>query len=111
MLSAPPGRMLDQLRRAVAKIDPVFPQEQKGGLRLGVPALDGMLPGGLAFGALHEFAPASPFQLGAAFGFAFVLAALAAADGRQVLCIETDFAALQGGAPYGPGLEQLGLSL
>src|SRR5215472_7410688 len=99
-----PDRTLDQLRRAVAKIDPAFPLEQKGGLRLGVPALDGMLQGGLAFGALHEFAPADPFQLGAAFGFAFALTALAAADGRQVLCIEADFAAMEGGAPYGPGL-------
>jgi len=110
MPAAFPDRTLDQLRRAVAKIDPALPLEQKGGLRPRVPVLDGMLQGGLAFGALHEFAPASPFQLGAAFGFAFALAALAAADGRQVLCIETDFAALQGGAPYGPGLDQLGLS-
>jgi protein ImuA len=102
---------LRDLRRAVAKIDPVPPLEQQGGwLRLGVPALDGLLQGGLAFGALHELAPAGPFQLGAAFGFALALAALAAADGRQVLCIETDFAAFEGGAPYGPGLDQLGLA-
>jgi protein ImuA len=110
MPAAFPDRALDQLRREVAKIDPACPLEQKGGLRLGVPALDGMLQGGLAFGALHEFAPASPFQLGAALGFAFALAALATADGRQVLCIETDFAAMEGGAPYGPGIDQLGLS-
>jgi protein ImuA len=111
MPAAFPDRTLDQLRRAVAKIDPAFPLEQKGGLRLGVPALDAMLEGGLAFGALHELAPAGPFELGAAFGFAVALAALAAAGGRQVLCIETDFAALQGGAPYGGGLAHLGLSL
>src|ERR1700757_4893142 len=104
MPAAFPDRALDQLRREVAKIDPALPLEQKGGLRLGVPALDGMLQGGLAFGALHELAPAGPFQLGAASGFAFALAALAAADGRQMLCIETDFAALEGGAPYGVGL-------
>jgi len=106
-----PDRTLDQLRRAVAKIDPASSLELKGGLRLGVPTLDAMLEGGLAFGALHELAPASPFELGAAFGFAFSLAALAAVDGRQVLYIETDFAAMEGGAPYGPGLDQLGLSL
>jgi protein ImuA len=107
-----PDPTLDQLRRAVAKIDPVSPLERKGGsLRLGVPALDAALQGGLAFGALHELAPAGPFQLGAAMGFACALAALAAADGRQVLCIETDFATFEGGAPYGLGLDHCGLSL
>src|SRR5205807_3737331 len=104
-------RTLEQLRRAVAKIDQVSPLERQGGsLRLGVPALDALLQGGLAFGALHELAPAGPFGLGASFGFGFALAALAARDGRQVLCIETEFAALEGGSPYGPGLDQFGLS-
>ncbi len=115
MPSASPGSTLDRLRRAVANIDPsrVSPLEQKGGsLRLGVPALDSTLQGGLAFGALHELAPAGPLQLGAAFGFALAIAALAAADeGRQALCIQTDFGALEGGTPYGLGLDRLGLSL
>jgi protein ImuA len=113
MPSAFPGGALDRLRCAVAKIDPgrVSPLEQKeGGLRFRVPALDSLLQGGLAFGALHEIVPASPLQLGAAFGFALAVAALAAADGRQVLCIETDFGTLEGGSPYGPGLDQIGLS-
>src|SRR5205807_1888622 len=101
----------DQLRRAVAKIDPVSPLERTGPLRLGVPVLDAMLQGGLGFAALHEVAPAGPFALGAAFGFALALAALAAADGRQVLCIETDFAVLEGGTPYGHGLDHYGLAL
>jgi len=79
---------------------------------LGVPALDAALQGGLAVGALHELAPASELQLGAAFGFALALTALATAkDGRQVLCITTEFAAREGGAPYGVGLDLFGLPL
>jgi protein ImuA len=114
MPSTSPGSTLDRLRRVVADIDPsrVSPLEQKGGsLMLGVPALDSTLQGGLAFGALHELAPASPLQLGAAFGFALAVAALAVADGRQALSIQTDFGALEGGTPYGLGLDRLGLPL
>jgi protein ImuA len=66
----------------------------EGSLRLGVPALDEALQGGLAGGALHELCPASELQLGAAFGFGLAIAALAAAGGRQVLYIQTDYAAL-----------------
>jgi protein ImuA len=58
---------------------------------------------------LHELAPAGEPHLGAAFGFALALAALAAKDGRQVLCITTEFAAREGGAPYGVGLDLFGL--
>ncbi len=83
---------------------------EESGLRLGVPVLDAALQGGLAVGALHELTPASELQLGAAFGFALALAALAAAkDGRQVLCIATDFADREGGTLY--GLDHFGLRL
>jgi protein ImuA len=82
----------------------------EGSLRLGVPALDAALQGGLAFGALHELTPAGELQLSTAFGFGLAIAALAAAkDGRQVLCIATDFAVREGGAPY--GLDLFGLPL
>jgi protein ImuA len=114
MPSALPGGALDRLRCAVAKIDPgrVSSLEQHGGgLRFRVPALDSLLQGGLGFGALHEVTPAGPLQLGAAFGFAVAVTALAVADGRHVLLIETDFGALEGGNPYGPGLDLFGLPL
>jgi protein ImuA len=110
--------------REVAAIDPSrvsfspgfslrFPPlgADEGSLRLGVPALDEALQGGLACGALHELSPASELQLGAAFGFGLAIAALAATGGRQVLCIQTDYAALAAGAPYGLGLDRLGLSM
>ena len=101
----------------VADIDPsrASPlEEDEGSLKLGVPALDATLQGGL-LRAVHEVAPASPLQLGTALGFALAVAALAAADGQQsgrdVLCIQTDFAALEAGTPYGPGLDLFGLSM
>ena len=83
----------------------------EGSLRLGVPALDEALQGGLACGALHEVCPASELQLGATFGFGLAIAALAATGGRQVLYIQTDYAALAAGAPYGLGLDDLGLAM
>ncbi len=110
-------------RREVAAIDPRgslspgFPLRfpplgaQEGLLRLGVPALDDALQGGLARGALHELSPASELQLGSAFGFGLAIAALAATGGRQVLCIATDYAALEAGSPYGLGIDCLGLSM
>jgi protein ImuA len=87
---------------------------QEGSLRLGVPALDEALQGGLALGALHELAPASELQLGAACGFGLAVAALAATgdrQARQVICIQTDYAALAAGAPYGLGLDGFGLTM
>jgi len=111
---------LDQLRREVAAIDPSRVSfspgfspwgAEEGSLRFGVPALDDALQGGLARGALHELAPASELQLGSAFGFGLAIAALAAADGRQVLCIQTDYAAHEAGTLYGLGLDHLGLSM
>jgi protein ImuA len=84
---------------------------QEGSLRLGVPALDDALQGGLALRALHELSPAGELQLGSAFGFGLAIAALAAAGGRQVLCIATDYAACEGGAPYGLGLDRFGLPM
>src|SRR5260370_4822084 len=115
------GPTLDQLRREVAainpsRVSPLFSPHvspwgaQEGSLRLGVPALDDALQGGLAFGALHELAPASELQLGAAFGFGLAIAALAAAGGREVLCIQTDSAALAAGTPYALGLDRLVLA-
>jgi protein ImuA len=84
---------------------------QEGSLRLGVPALDDALQGGLALGALHELSPASELQLGSAFGFGLAIAALAADDGRQVLCIATEYAAHEAGTPYGLGLDGFGLAM
>ena len=100
---------LHQLRHA-AGIDPATVLHEHPALVLGVPALDGVLGGGLARGAFHELVPAGPLHLGAAAGFALALAAL---TGREapVLWVQTDFAALEGGTLYGPGLDLFGLPM
>jgi len=114
MISAAPADRLCQLRRTVASLDKdrAFSiEDEAAALRLGVEAVDNSLAGGLAFGALHELSPATPAQLGAAFGFAVALASLSAAGGRHVLWIQTEFAALEAGMPYGPGLDLFGLPM
>ena len=107
MASAAPCGTLRHLRQAVATIDKDkgFSLAEEELLALGLPAVDAALGGGLACGALHELAPAAPVHFGAAAGFALALAALRTAGGRSALLIQTDFAALEAGAPYGPGLD------
>lgn len=112
MHGAAAGGPLPELRRTVASLEvhKAFPSGEAGSLRLGLPAMDATLEDGLALGALHDLAPAAPLQFGAAAGFAFALAARIPSD-KQVLWIQTDFAALESGAPYGPGIALLGLPL
>jgi protein ImuA len=109
MASATLGDALHRLRDLVAKLGPgaAFP-EAESSRPLGLPAVDAALQGGLALGALHDIAPARPAELGAAFGFAVAIAAL---TGRPALWIQTDFAAAEAGAPYGPGLDLFGLPM
>lgn len=82
-------------------------------LPLGLRRADALLGGGLALGTLHEVSPAAPLHLGAASGFVLALAALAGKDtggiGRETLLIQTDMARFEAGAPYGLGLDLLGL--
>jgi protein ImuA len=107
---------LQRLRETLAAIDPklgpALPGEDQR-VELAAP-IDAVLGGGLACGALHELAPAAPFQLVATSGFAAAVAARASGNagtrGGEVLWITTDFARSEGGGPYGPGLELFGLS-
>ena len=71
------------LRRCVAAIEAQGVGRPAGrGLTLGIAALDRMLGGGLALGALHEITPAAPSDFGAAVSFALALLARAlAAEG------------------------------
>jgi protein ImuA len=111
---------LGPLRQALASIEPHsgFPLgAEEAALPLGLPAVDALLAGGLALKALHEVAPAAPAHLGAAFGFALAIAAQAvrhagkAAKAAHALWIETDYAALEGGKPYGTGIDSFGLPM
>jgi len=87
------------------------PRRGEGELALGISALDRALQGGLARGALHEIAPSGPLHMGAAAGFALALAGLAQQGRRQMLWIQQDFAALEGGEIYAPGLALYGLAV
>lgn len=112
MGTAAPSPTLHRLRQTLAGIDPSLAPRFVGGERLlglDVP-VDAALGGGLAFGALHELAPAAPIHLAATSGFAVALAALANGARGQVLWIAADFAAGEGGGPYGPGLDRFGLA-
>ena len=109
MGSLPPR--LSHLRQALAALDPALGPgftESAGAIGLTGP-LDAVLGGGLARGAVHELAPSAPVDLGAATGFALALAARASRQRGDVLWIATDFAALEGGEPYGPGLDLYGV--
>lgn len=77
-------------------------------LAFGVQAIDTVLHGGLAPASLHEVAPATSREFGAATGFIFALAARAAADGRNALWIQTDFVTRATGDLYGLGCELFG---
>ena len=74
---------LHALRRRVAAIEAQGAGRPAGrGLALGIGALDRMLGGGFALGALHEITPAAPPDFGAAVSFALALLARAlAAEG------------------------------
>ncbi|MDO9412656.1 MAG: hypothetical protein Q7T81_08805 [Pseudolabrys sp.] len=110
MTAATPAT-LTRLRQAVAKIEGQETDLRVGGqpFAFGVGTIDAALKGGLASACLHEIAPAMVRDFGAAAGFAFALAARAAKDGGDTLCIQTDFAAIESGDIYGPGCDLFGL--
>lgn len=77
-------------------------------LPFGVPAIDQILAGGLAQTALHEIVAASETEVSAATAFTLPLAARACGT-RPVLWIVEDRVLVESGAPYGPGLDAMGL--
>src|SRR3954470_1156639 len=112
MGSAVPQPTLNRLRQTLAEIDPSNAPRLAGEERLIALSdpIDRALGGGLACGALHELAPTAPIHLGATSGFALAVAARASGERRQVLWVTTDYAAGEGGGPYGPGLDLFGMA-
>jgi protein ImuA len=104
---------LSHLRQAVARIEGSdLSALEMGGrvLPLGAEAVDTALGGGLAYGNLHELAPAASLHFGAAAGFAAALAARGSTR-KHILWIQPDFAGTEAGALYGPGLTAFGLPM
>jgi protein ImuA len=81
-------------------------------VELGIAAIDAALAGGLAGGALHEFAAEREASAPAASAFALALAARATgrARHRALLWIAEDLSLCENGIPYGPGLDALGIA-
>ena len=75
----------------------------------GLPLLDEALGGGLPLAALHEVVARSETEVAAATGFVLAVAAHCALQ-RAVLWIAEDMTLLESGMPYGPGLDEIGLS-
>jgi protein ImuA len=105
---AGPISALPALRRTLT------PWLHPGGERrqpLGVAAIDDALGGGLLLGAVHELRPSSPRDHGAATGFAGALAARVNKNGKRLLWIQHDFAAVEAGGLYGAALDAFGIPL
>ncbi len=108
MRSTPTETTLPALRGQIRRIEAF----ERPAVALGVPALDRHLPqAGLALGALHEVAP-TDFRAGpAAQGFLLALcASLAKAREGPVLWPSRRVDDLDFGAPYAPGLAQIGIA-
>ncbi|MGE0750832.1 MAG: ImuA family protein [Variibacter sp.] len=77
----------------------------------GIAEMDEALGGGLTTAALHEVAAANEPAIVAATGFALSLAAGATgeAPAQPILWVAEDMSLLESGAPYGPGLDAIGL--
>ena len=99
------------LRRTIQALEKRAPDEERGVLSLGIPAVDDALGGGFDGGALHEVS-AQECDIAAATGFTLMLAALFVAARRSspVVWIAEDMALLESGAPYGPGIDEFGLA-
>src|SRR5262245_28400721 len=122
-----PAARIDRLRRQLCALEAATGLAGDCGvpLALGNPVIDGALGGGLSAGALHEIAAAREAETAAASGFALALAARRTSlrgarneesaasvltPGRHVLWIAEDLSLAENGAPYGPGLDEIGIA-
>lgn len=96
------------LRQQLARLEGV-PRDETRALPFGVLALDRHLPhGGLAFGTVHEIAPATEADMPAAFGFLLALMGRLP-GGTPLLFVRTARKFARNGNPHGRGLQALGL--
>src|SRR5215813_13034085 len=133
-----PAARIDRLRRQLCALEAATGLAGDCGapLALGHPVIDGALGGGLSAGALHEVAAAREAETAAASGFVLALAArmtswrgastaignscdararnderaVSVTSGRHVLWVAEDLSLAENGAPYGPGLDGIGIA-
>jgi len=100
--------MIEELRQRLRGLErPPGLEDGPAALPLGAAAVDRVLGGGLMRGALHEIAAAGEAHVAAATGFVAGVAALAS---QWTVWVAEDMAALESGAPYGPGLDAFGVA-
>ncbi|MEO5492647.1 MAG: hypothetical protein ABIR08_01315 [Sphingomonas sp.] len=99
---------LSKLRRRLARMESVRPQDGAARVATGCAAVDDWLGGGLGRGRLHEVMAAEREDAGSVAGFAAMLA-LRAGEGRPLLWLRTEAAERQSGKLYASGLGELGL--
>lgn len=104
----PTSHLPPHLRQTLWNLDQGFGAATCALRATGAARLDLALGGGLAQGALHEIYAQASLDATAAAGFALALA-LRAAEGRPILWARQDYAEVEAGGLYGPGLAELGL--
>jgi len=104
-----PRADLEALRRQVSQLERGSSPVAGGRFSTGSALLDGALRGGLQRGALHEIFAARMADEASASGFAITLAVRASAR-RPVVWVRQDFAGIEAGQIYAPGIAELGLS-
>lgn len=100
---------LEALRREVSRLERGSSPVVSGRFSTGSASLDGVLQGGLMRGALHEIFAAGTAAEPSASGFAVALA-VRASEARPLVWVRQDFAGIEAGEIYAPGLAELGLS-
>jgi protein ImuA len=96
------------LRALKDSIRSLEPDMGSGAIPFGIAPIDHALGGGLARAALHEIAACGESAITAATQFALGIASRAQ-EPRSVVWIAAEMGLLENGAPYGPGLDDLGL--
>jgi protein ImuA len=100
--------VIEQLRHSLRTLEkPAGMEDAPGCLAFGIEAVDAVLGGGLARGALHEIAAPGEAHLTAAAGFVL---GLAPREQARVFWIAEDMTLSESGAPYGPGLDTFALA-
>ena len=96
--------ILRALKNSIRSLEP----DRAGAIPFGIAPIDRALGGGLARGALHEVAASTESAITAATQFALGVASRAQ-EPRSVAWIAEEMGLLENGAPYGSGLDDLGL--